>query len=392
MANYKIFIFYLLILTGTTLLISPVSLVESKTQSVGDYATISVTEAKNLLLNSSDQYMQPNIFVLDVRTQTEYNTGYIEGATLIPHTEINTTNELPTNKSDTILVYCGSGMRSANASQDLDGLGYTNVYNMDGGLNAWKTAGYFLTVPVYTFKNIILDNSDNYVQTELFILDARTQAEFDAGYIDGATLIPHSEVKTCAQLPMNKSEMVLVYCGSGKRSANASQSLEDLGYTNVRNMAGGLGAWKTAGYFVTIPIATAKTLIEDNPEMFILDVRSQGEYDSSHIVDAVLIPHTEIASRVSELPTNKSETILVYCGSGKRSANASQSLEELGYTNIRNMAGGLGAWIAAGYLTNLNVTTTPQPPAPTSGFSFAIFFLVSGVLGVATIQRRKRNS
>lgn len=347
--------------------------------------------------------MQSDIFVLDVRTQTEYNTGYIEGAILIPHTEINTTTELPTNKSTPMLVYCGSGMRSANASRDLDALGYTAVYNMDGGLNAWKAAGYFLTIPVLTFKQTILDNSDQYMQPDIFILDARTQAEFDTGYINGATLVPHTTIKTSTDLPTNKTEPIYVYCGSGKRSANASQALEDLNYTSVRNMAGGLGAWQDAGYFLTIPVARAKTLIDSTPGLFILDARTQAEYDASHIVGAVLIPHTELASRASDLPSNKSETILVYCGSGKRSANASQTLEEFEYTSVKNMAGGLGAWTAAGYPTSLNETTSaPSSEEPSSeeesessteensGFGFGLFLLLVGILGVTTLIRRRK--
>ena len=55
----------------------------------------------------------------------------------------------------------------------------------------------------------------------------------------------------------------------------------------------------------------------------VLDVRTQEEYDSGHLYDAVLIPHTELETRIDELAGHENHMIIVYCGSGHRSANAS---------------------------------------------------------------------
>jgi rhodanese-related sulfurtransferase len=101
------------------------------------YSTISVFEAKNLVETNT------HLFILDVRTESEYKDGHISGAYLIPHTEINERqDELPTNKSQPILVYCRSGIRSVNASLTLESLKYTEIYNMAGGFNQWKITGY----------------------------------------------------------------------------------------------------------------------------------------------------------------------------------------------------------------------------------------------------------
>ncbi|MFX1284143.1 MAG: rhodanese-like domain-containing protein [Promethearchaeota archaeon] len=115
---------------------------ESSHLSVGviskeSYSTIPVSEAKALIDNSTD------LFILDVRTESEFKDGHIQGAYLIPHPDIiDHQDELPTNKSQSILVYCRSGRRSAIASDTLDSLNYTKIYNMDGGFSAWKNAGY----------------------------------------------------------------------------------------------------------------------------------------------------------------------------------------------------------------------------------------------------------
>lgn len=105
--------------------------------SEGSYKTIPVSEAKNLIDNTTD------LFILDVRRDYEYEAGHISGAYLIPHTEImDREDELPANKTQPILVYCRLGSRSASASSTLVSLLYTRIYNMDGGFETWKKAGY----------------------------------------------------------------------------------------------------------------------------------------------------------------------------------------------------------------------------------------------------------
>ncbi|MHA1861962.1 MAG: rhodanese-like domain-containing protein [Candidatus Ranarchaeia archaeon] len=84
-----------------------------------------------------------DIVILDVRTSEEYSQGHIPGAVLIPYDQLDhASTQLPLSLNTTILVYCGSGVRSQIASQTLMELGYTNVYNMMDGLDAWVTSGY----------------------------------------------------------------------------------------------------------------------------------------------------------------------------------------------------------------------------------------------------------
>ena len=81
------------------------------------------------------------VFLLDVRTQEEFDEGYIEGAILIPDYELESRlDEVPVDEK--ILVYCRSGRRSVTASNILIDAGYTDVYNMLGGINDWKDAEY----------------------------------------------------------------------------------------------------------------------------------------------------------------------------------------------------------------------------------------------------------
>ena len=83
----------------------------------------------------------------------------------------------------------------------------------------------------------------------------------------------------------------------------------------------------------------AKEMIDSPTELIILDVRTKEEYEEGHIEGAILIPDTEIATKAEELLTDKNATLLVYCRSGRRSAHASQSLNELGYTSVYDFGG-----------------------------------------------------
>lgn len=98
--------------------------------------------------------------------------------------------------------------------------------------------------------------------------------------------------------------------------------------------------------YENISVAEAKALI-DTGGYFILDVRTQEEYDAGHIADSVLIPHDQLSGRLNEVP--KGVPILVYCRTARRSSIASGILTDNGYKEVYNMEGGIVGWEKAGY-------------------------------------------
>ena len=88
----------------------------------------------------------------------------------------------------------------------------------------------------------------------------------------------------------------------------------------------------------------AKSMMEEQPDAVILDVREQDEYDAGHIPGAVLLSVGTIdeETAASAIP-EKDTVVLVYCRSGNRSKTASQSLVDLGYTQIYEF-GGIQDW------------------------------------------------
>ena len=83
-------------------------------------------------------------------------------------------------------------------------------------------------------------------------------------------------------------------------------------------------------------------------EPFVLDVRSADEFAAGHIEGALNIPLAELDGRIAELPQDLNAPFLVYCAVGIRGNFGLTYLKFLGYTNVRNVRGGFGAWTDAG--------------------------------------------
>lgn len=92
-----------------------------------------------------------------------------------------------------------------------------------------------------------------------------------------------------------------------------------------------------------ITMDEAVTIIEEESDYIILDVRTPEEFADKHIPGAVNIPNETIGTKdISELP-DKDQLILVYCHSGNRSKQASEKLVALGYSNVAEF-GGINDW------------------------------------------------
>ena len=106
---------------------------------------------------------------------------------------------------------------------------------------------------------------------------------------------------------------------------------------------GANGAGKSASY-QQITAEEAKSMMEEQADAVVLDVREQDEYDGGHIPGAVLLPVGTInEDTAAAVIPEKDTAVLVYCRSGRRSFQAAQLLEEYGYEHIYDI-GGLVGW------------------------------------------------
>jgi len=87
----------------------------------------------------------------------------------------------------------------------------------------------------------------------------------------------------------------------------------------------------------------AREIMNENPEVVILDVRTPQEFKESRIKNAISLPFTEIIENAEFVLPDKDVQILVYCRRGMRSRVAANKLISLGYTNVLDF-GGLDDW------------------------------------------------
>lgn len=103
-----------------------------------------------------------------------------------------------------------------------------------------STRGYSNATPESFFEKT--------AQSNTFLLDVRTNAEYKEAHIKGATLIPVQALnKRLGELEKQKNKTILVYCRSGRRSVKAAQILHKAGFTDVVNLTKGINGWKKAG-------------------------------------------------------------------------------------------------------------------------------------------------
>lgn len=91
----------------------------------------------------------------------------------------------------------------------------------------------------------------------------------------------------------------------------------------------------------------AKSLLEKNRNIFLLDVRTPQENSQARLPGTVLIPINEFERRIKEVPRNR--TILVYCAVGSRSKPVAEYLSRNGYKDVYNMADGIVGWYRNGF-------------------------------------------
>lgn len=220
---------------------------------------------------------------------------------------------------------------------------------------------------------------------EVVILDVRQPEELETdGIIDGAINIPMRTLGENLDLLPDLDATIVVVCKGGFRATIAMTALHVLGYENAHVLVGGFGAWSGADLPVDgellevepmeVPADIDPLLVEyvadfmaNLPEgwggvradalfeeMFdvmpdlLLDVRSPGELEEvGFIEDSVYIWINEFGENLDMLPEDMEANIVVYCASSYRGGIIATVMGMMGYENVRNLSGGINAWLAA---------------------------------------------
>jgi len=110
-------------------------------------------------------------------------------------------------------------------------------------------------------------------------------------------------------------------------------------YISFQNQPGDEEGQSVVSTYQEITQEEAKEIMDSGSDFVILDVREDYEYEEGHIKDAILIPYEKINELAEEMLPDKSQEILVYCRSGRRSKIAAESLVNLGYTDVKEFGG-----------------------------------------------------
>jgi rhodanese-related sulfurtransferase len=307
-------------------------------------------------------------------------------------------DEWPVDKDTPIVITCASGYRGSIATVLMRMSGYTNVRNLSGGTNAWTSAGFPLVGAVVdefdlssyltdyvsslpsNFNAVRVDDlvAELSASNDIMLVDVRTADEYAEGFIEGAVNIPLHELTQQLSLLPDLDQNIVVYCGSGHRSALAMTALNLLGYHNTRSLIGGFGMWTSSGnpmsldvpggvagtapeieqniyevvdnFMTTIPAGyyTVKDVdlkleMTENP-LLVIDVRTDNEWQLGYIEGSIHIPLSEFMARQSEWTKDIHTPIVIYDNPTHRSTMAMMLMRLMGYDNVRALAGGIGAW------------------------------------------------
>jgi rhodanese-related sulfurtransferase len=184
---------------------------------------------------------------------------------------------------------------------------------------------------------------------KIFLIDARTPAEYREAHITGAVNISEKEFEmTKQQLPAAKEALLVLYCNGVKcgKSKKVARLVQSLGYTNILVYSEGIPVWEEhnfpletgPGYGRKIettkltPVDLDALIKSDDKDYVLVDVRDAAEYQEGHIPTAINIPSEIFATKSGILP--KEKKVVVYCNTGSRSYLAYKKLIALAYPRI----------------------------------------------------------
>ena len=348
-----------------------------------------------------------NYVIMDARKAADFATGHIEDAVSADMdgfvgksiTEAQSKANVKAvvdkyGKNKKYAVICYSGNRYAQAaSAELRSLGVSNdnIFTLggdkarksaNGGMKAWKAAGYEVVDYNYTNAETTFSKMKD---SSYVILDARKAADYDNGHIAGAVSADvdgivsgsnkdeaDANVKAVVD-KHGKDKKYIVICYSGNRYAKAATGLlknngvenaniETLGGDDsMRSNAGGMKAWnaKYPSYVVAkhtsskginfangITPENLKADVDGQKVFTVMDVRAKDDFDKGHISNAVSAPSGDEAAVMKAVNDNKNGLYVLVCYSGNAKADEARNTMVNGVDESRIIClqGGMGTW------------------------------------------------
>lgn len=183
--------------------------------------------------------------------------------------------------------------------------------------------------------------SDKKDKENYLVIDVRPEEEYKEGHVKFAINMPLDTLKdNLASIDSFKDKNVVVYCNSGKKSADAANLLVDNGFKSVYDADGVKKYNYDLVKFGNELGPQFKESVDSGKTKFVIDAREAKDFKKGAMKDAVNIMPDDYDKNKDKLPTDKNEPIYVYCYSGNKSATIAENLIKDGYTNVINAIDG----------------------------------------------------
>jgi rhodanese-related sulfurtransferase len=335
--------------------------------------------------------------VFDIRERGEFNAGQIANATSLPRSQIEfRITELVPDRRIPIVVYDEGEGRAELAAHTLGEYGYENVSILAGGLPEWRKEGLStvsgVNVPSKAFgekvhhERTIPEISPEELKglqermTDLLIFDVRTPEEYRRFCIPGGVNVPGGDLILWAEALRRKPEtLVVVNCAGRTRSIIGTAALLRLGLNNVRALRNGTMGWVLAGLQLeSAPARVAPTTSDESPKhareialriaeeerlswvsarelldhpprndggvTYLVDVRSENEYEEGHIPGSLNIPGGQAVQRADDFVAVKNSRIIFVSNQSARAVMAAYWYRQMDFPDVNVLQGGLEAW------------------------------------------------
>jgi rhodanese-related sulfurtransferase len=185
------------------------------------------------------------------------------------------------------------------------------------------------------------------------ILDTRDPNDFAAAHLAGSINIGlGGQYATWAGTVLNHDDPIVIVADPGREHESATR-LGRIGFDHIAGyLKDGLSSLARRPDLtatterISPPVAHERLASSAPVAPILIDVRTPHEHEEKHVAGSISVPLNHLIERVGQLPTDR--PIVLHCAGGYRSSIAASILQARGFHDVSEMAGGIGAWEAAG--------------------------------------------
>jgi len=352
------------------------------------------------------------LVILDTRTPEEYQNFCIPGGRSMPGGELAlriTDIKKELDPDTTVVINCAGRTRSIMGTRVLQRMG-VEALGLKNGTSGWLLAGYELeyggdrlTLPDVSDESraaaekyaarLASEDGVRYLdipalqeviakqgQESVYLVDVRTEDEYKAGHIPGFRWFPGGQaVQRSDDVAVVQNATYVFCCDSKARATITASMYRQLGHENVFAVDGGAPAWQAAGESLetgfpantlagmkeaeaSVKKISAQDLNSNQPDL-VLFVDTSEDFSQGHTPGAKWITRSWLEVEITDAAPSKGASIAVTCRDGRSSTLAAATLQELGYTNVTALDGGMAAWKQAGLPVEEGLTGIVRPPS-----------------------------